>query len=266
MERQTYGGKLLRALRNRRGWTLLDVELKKVTSRRTLGLVETGKTEIPKRETLETLLDFYEATFNEAHEIMKAFGYLPDTSFLPTEEDIAGVLEQVQPILNAAPFPAYCVDFIARLYGYNDLWLGLSGLEREEAAELEGVPIWQVLLESDVPSGEALDADLLHEIQAIRQRMAIYVGEPWFDSFIEERGSPFLTYWQAAEKAPQGQISQDEIPLFHPFHFEVPGNPHMLRFFPNEDMVEHDQRFRLIYLMPGNGKSWQWVETHRQTG
>lgn len=264
MVRRTYGGKLLKELREQRGWTQLEVQLKKVIAQKTLSKIETGRTLIPDRDTLRTLLDFYNATFNEAHEIMKAFGYLPDTSFLPTEADIAGVLEHVRPILNTAPVPVYVIDFIARLYGYSDLFLSLSGLEHEEMRAMEGIPIWQSWLESGTPSDGVLDADVLVEFRAMQQSMMIYVGEPWFDAFIEERGEPFLTYWRAAENSQEVDVSSLEFSLFRQFRFYAPGTSQPLHFYINEEMVEHDQRFRQVLMMPADAITWQWVETHRQ--
>lgn len=264
MERQTYGGRLLRQLRRQRGYTQDEVYNAQVVAQKTLSKIETGDTQIPDRDTLQTLLDFYESTFNDAHEVMKAFGYLPDYSFLPTDADVADAIGQVQPVLDVAPFPSYCTDFIARLFGYNDLFLQLSGMEYEEMAELRGVPIWQAGVDVDAPASEVLDADILADIRAIQQRMGIYVGETWFDSFIAERGEPFLSYWRAAEAIPQGEALSADLPVFRKFITDDPDSGQPLHFFIHEEMIAHDQRFRRIDLMPADAGTWQWVAIHRQ--
>ena len=137
MSGRTVGGNLLKLLREQCGFTQEELHLRRVIAQKTLSNIETGKTERPERETLDTLLDAYDATFNEAHEIVKSYGYLPDYP-LPSADDIIAVMEQVQPMLDAAPVPAYVVDFITRLHGWNDLFFKLSGLNHDEMADPRG--------------------------------------------------------------------------------------------------------------------------------
>ena len=72
----------------------------------------------------------------------------------------------------------------------------------------------------------------------MRLRMAVYVGESWFEEFMNECGQPFLTYWQATD-----EVTREEAPpvtsfaarLLAPVSFSVPDVPHPLRFFMNEE-------------------------------
>lgn len=266
MVEPTYGGRLLRILREERNLTQEEVYLESgVAAPKTVSHIESGRSRYPKRETIENLLKFYQANFDESQEVLKAFGYFPEHP-LPDTEAIALIMAQMQPVLNAEPVPAYVVDFIARFHGYNELFLKLSGLERHDMAELEGQPLWKAEYDSSEISPDELDDNLLADARRLRRQMRVYVGEPWFESFIEECGQPFLSHWQAV-----GNVSKEEtLPAtmsgLKRINFDdAPGAKNMLHFFITEEVIDCDGRFRIIRFMPADGPTWQWVESWAQS-
>lgn len=261
------GGKKLKRLRNRRKLSQLDVYLRGgVIAQKTLSHIETGKTH-PKRETIENLLAFYDASFDEVQDVLQAYGYRPVAYPLPVDRDIAVILEQVQPILDAAPVPAYCVDYISRLLAYNRLLLRLSGWERTKMERLKGKPLWQSRIEHRIASGEATDPALLEEVGQTRQQLhSLYLHEPWFEAFIETCGEPFLTYWREAARGvtEQEREAKTFMPsagdaFMEPVPFNVPGVPQSLSFMFYQERLESDSRIRLMYLWPAHREASEWL-------
>ncbi len=263
----TLGGTKLRRLRKRCKLTQLTLELKGVIAQKTLSNIESGETQRPKRETIERLLAFYDASFDEAQDILQCYGYRPAEYPLPSDRDIAAVLEQVQPILNAAPVPAYCVDYIARLLAYNAMFLQLSGYDRVKMDSLLGKPLWQSRIEHHIASDEETDPALLEEVERTQQQLnSLYLHEPWFEAFIEGCGEPFLTYWREVSRGVPEKDSGEQLSMpssgdtdLEPVPFNVPGIPEPLSFVFHQERLASDTRFRILYLWPTHREAGEWV-------
>ena len=264
MAERTYGGRLLALMRTDRGLTHEQVSLESgMIATRTISNLETGKSAYPKRETLENILECYDPTFNEVQQALKAFGYLPEYP-LPDVEAVDAIVQQVQPTLAAAPVPGYLVDFMTHIHAWNGQFVALTGLAGDELESLMGRTIWEMAYEEAYADPSNLDPKLLEEARLMRLKLAIYIGELWFEQFLEEVGEPFLTYWHAAE----AQVLDESQPilLFEPAHlaastFMLENVPHELNFYSNEQPIPSDDRFRICYLMPADTPTMEWLTT-----
>lgn len=263
MTERTYGGRLLALMRTDRGLTHEQVALESgMIATRTISNLETGKSAYPKRETLENLLECYDPTFNEVQQVLKAFGYLPEYP-LPSAEDVDAIVAQTLPTLGAAAIPAYLVDFMTHIHAWNGKFVALTGLVGDELNSLMGRTIWEMAYEEAEADPENLDPELLEEAGQMRLRLAIYIGEPWFEAFLKEVGEPFLTYWHAAEAIVLDEnqpLTLFETPLLQASMFTLPDVSHDLNFFAKEESIPTDDRFRLCYLMPADSPTMRWLE------
>jgi len=266
MAERTYGGRLLALMRTDRGLTHEQVALESgMIATRTISNLETGKSAFPKRETLENLLECYDPTFNEVQQVLKAFGYLPEYP-LPSGEDVDAMVEQVQPVLDVAPVPAYLVDFMTRIHAWNRKFVAVTGLVGDELYSLLGRTIWEMAYEEAEADPENLNLDLLEEAHQMRLKLAIYIEEPWFKRFLKDVGEPFLTYWHAAEALVLDEIQPMtlfEPEVLTPSIFILQDLPHGLNFYPNEQPIPTDERFRICYLMPADTPTMVWLERHK---
>ena len=182
---------------------------------------------------------------------------------LPGADDIAAVMEQVQPALDAAAVPACIMDDFARLHSWNNLFVSLSGLEHDEMAILRGQAIWQLWHDDRMPpSGDGLDAAVLEEVRQTYVRLAAYAGAPGLDDLVDACGEPFLTYWRAAGEMMQDIPQPTIMPLtavsFHLMDVEYP-----LYFYAHKERIVSDERFEIIHFIPEDATSLQWLEAQR---
>src|SRR5262245_45540690 len=106
---RTAGGNRLRALREARHMTQLDVEFEGSLGIGYLQRLELGKVQHPERETLERILEALNATFAERHEVLELFGYaLPFTA--PTEAEIRWAIDVFQAEVENERLPVYLLD------------------------------------------------------------------------------------------------------------------------------------------------------------
>src|SRR5258706_12950368 len=94
-EARTAGGKRLRALREARNMTQLDVELEGSLGIGYLQRLELGKVQHPERDTLERILAALGAKFGEHREVLELFGYVLAIT-VPTESEIRWAIDVFQ--------------------------------------------------------------------------------------------------------------------------------------------------------------------------
>src|SRR5260221_14436111 len=94
-EARTAGGKRLRALREARNMTQLDVEFEGSLGIGYLQRLELGKVQHPERDTLERLLAALGANFGERREVLELFGYALVIT-VPTEAEIRWAIDVFQ--------------------------------------------------------------------------------------------------------------------------------------------------------------------------
>lgn len=265
MSGRTVGGNWLRRLREQCGLTQQEMYLRDVIAAKTLSQIETGKTERPDRETVEGLLDAYDARFDDRKGVLQSFGYMPDYR-PPKPEEIARVLEWIQPALDDSPFPAYIIDFTTKLWFFNDLYMALLRLEREEIASFHGQPLWKLLFEDALPADDDFETAVLDHVQQTRERLAIFVNEPWFEEMLnKECDAQFLRYWHEV-----GEMTQ-ELPASPPFSVKTqkpvvidqPGLSHLLYFHVNEERITGDERIAVVWLIPADDATIEWVNVQK---
>jgi transcriptional regulator with XRE-family HTH domain len=123
---QTEVGSLLRAWRERRRVTQLELALAAGISARHLSFVETGRSR-PGRDMLLTVLDQLKVPFREQNHLLLAAGHAPaypERSF--EDPDLAPVRGALDLILSGhEPYPAVAVDRAWNMVGINSAMLGL---------------------------------------------------------------------------------------------------------------------------------------------
>ena len=82
----TPGGKRLRALREYRGKTQLDVELDASLGMGYLQRLELGRVKQPECDTVERILTALDARYTERREILELFGYIVDAPIPDADE------------------------------------------------------------------------------------------------------------------------------------------------------------------------------------
>lgn len=261
------GGRKLRMIRERQKLNQFEFDLSGVVTQANLSRIETGRM-FPSRDKLEAILDLLQASFNERQEVMKAFGYLPPYP-IPDEEEIQAACARCQPILDQVEMPAYLMDFLTRLLAWNDCFIRLLGdLAPDDVLNsLHYEPLFKSQFKSRVRMAaymDDLEPYLLAEMQAIRERLAPYRGERWYDGFIAGlcTDRDFDHYWHKAAdtdlKEEQGTDISDQV--VQPVNFTLPGSDTELHFHANLDAVIGDDRFQLVYLIPADAFTLRQVE------
>lgn len=265
------GGKMLRMIRERHKVSQLEFDFSGVMTQANYSKIELDKA-IPSRPKLEAILDLLNATFNERRDLMRAFGYLPPCP-IPDEEEIEAICARCQPILDTTDMPAYLMDFLTRLLAWNDSFTRLLGdLEPGDVLDsLRDQPLFKMQFDSRVRMADLMEdlepSYLLAEMQAIRERLAPYRGERWYDGFIAGlcTDRDFNRYWHKAAETdlPEEQEAETSDQMVQPVGFTLPGSDTELHFHANLDAVMEDERFQLVYLIPADAFTLRQVERWR---
>jgi transcriptional regulator with XRE-family HTH domain len=131
-------GARLRAWRDRRRLTQLEVALDAGISARHLSFVETGRSK-PGRELLLRVLERLEVPFREQNQLLLAAGHAPAFPERPLENpELAPVREALEVILRRhEPYPAVVVDRAWNLVATNAPMAALAGAVEIDPALLE---------------------------------------------------------------------------------------------------------------------------------
>ncbi|MEZ4677278.1 MAG: helix-turn-helix domain-containing protein [Caldilineaceae bacterium] len=158
------GGRALAKLRKQKNkeWSQLKFSLDTgVISAPALSNIESGKSQ-PSFKTLCEILTAMGATKEEEDEILKLFGYLPDTP-LPDSSCIEAVVQYGQSLEDTSPFPFYIIDMVTRLFYWNAMFARLLGQEGQEILEtMRERPLIQTSFERKLELGEL--AHNLHDV------------------------------------------------------------------------------------------------------
>ncbi|MEZ4682072.1 MAG: helix-turn-helix transcriptional regulator [Caldilineaceae bacterium] len=268
------GGQVLRRLRERLGWSQLDVAVETdVISQANYSKIESGKTQ-PSRKKLEEILVAFDAARLEQEAVLKFFGYLPEMP-LPTQDEIEAVIIYSHTLLVTATGPAFLVDIGTRLIHWNPLYARLLGKEGHEILEtMRGRPFMQMAFERKQELGDLvddLDAVLLNEVATIRRRLEAFKQEAWVGPFIEEMAydTPGLEdYWRKSEQEAEQLTPVTELPAKppKPVRFHVPGIPAQpLSFYGYMQPVNAYPAFQCIFLLPSDAFTLTNIENRRSS-
>jgi len=261
------GAERIKALRLEKGLTQFDMELSGILTQANYSKIENGKSH-PTRDKLDAILDILDAHFNDRQQITKYFGYLPPYE-LPKYGEIEAACMHCQPVLNSVPMPAYLMDFATQFLAWNDCFAKLLGIHEDSdvLAELQNMPLFKAQFDSHVRMAdymENMEEFLLIEMLNIRQRLAPYQGERWYDGFVAKlcEDNSFSHYWQKTE----GVESSDDIVtefaerILQPVRFNLPGFDTQVHFYANVDPLHGDDRFSIVYLISADAFTLRQVE------
>jgi transcriptional regulator with XRE-family HTH domain len=261
------GGRKLRMIRERQGLNQFALELDGVITQANYSNIERGRA-IPSRSKLEAILEALQANFNERRETLSAFGYLPPYP-LPEAHEIEAARQRCRPVLDTVPMPAYLMDFVTRLFAWNDCFARLLGVHEQSGvlAELQDIPLFKAQFDSRVRLGkylEEIETYLLAEAQSIRDRLAPYQEERWYAGFVAQlcREPEFQRYWQATQNTlpKEEMVTEFAARALQPVRFTVPGFDTQMHFYANLDALVGDDRFRMVYLIPADAFTLRQVE------
>jgi transcriptional regulator with XRE-family HTH domain len=203
-------GELLRAWRQRRNLSQLELALDAAVSSRHLSFVETGRAR-PSREMILRLAEQLEVPLRERNPLLLAAGYAPVYAERPLESpEMETVRDALDRFLRAhEPYPALVVDRHHNLVAANDaLDLLLDGV----APELLEPPAngMRIALHPDGMAPRTLNlpewsAHLLRRVQ----REVQITGDPQLASLYDE----LITYPGAETGPVQAELQQGDIVL-----------------------------------------------------
>jgi transcriptional regulator with XRE-family HTH domain len=260
----TPGGNRLRALREYRGKTQLEVELDASLGIGYLQRVESGKVKYPERDTLERILAALGTHYTERRDTLELFGYVVDAP-LPDEAEIRRAVEACRADLEHAVLPAYLLDCAHRLLNWNALLPKLFGAKPFRG---EGhVSMLRLLFDPAhrvTPLIANVEEFFPAQIRTLRYEMHIFQSEAWCAALINEmrQNHPlFEQYWAASIAEQYPTAARPLIPMA----LNLPGIG-TLRFRLTSEPFAQDRRFRIIYYIPADAATIQqcalWSEAN----
>jgi transcriptional regulator with XRE-family HTH domain len=219
-------GDLLRAWRQRRNLSQLELSLGASVSSRHLSFVETGRAR-PSREMIVRLAEELEVPLRERNPLLLAAGYAPVYAERPLDSpEMANVRDALDRFLRAhEPYPAIVVDRYHHLVASND---ALDVLLEGVAPELLEPPAngMRIALHPQGMAPRTLNlpewsAHLLHRVS----REAQITGDPRLVTLYDE-----LIQYPGVEPAPvHGELQSADIVL--PLRLQDPDGEGELAFF-----------------------------------
>lgn len=247
----TPGGNRLRALREARGRTQLEVELDAYLGIGYLQRVESGKVRYPERDTLERILTALDAHYTARCDVLEMFGYLVDTP-LPDEAEIRWAVEICRAELADAVFPVYLLDCAHHLLAWNDFVPSILGSVTGKPGKR--LSMLRILFDPAFGvTGRIANADEFFpaQIRALRYQMRLFRGENWYTTLIDDlrRGCPLFERWWNVPDVDAQIAARPLIPLVI---MGVTQTPEPLRFRLTSEPFAQDRRFRIIYYIPAD--------------
>src|SRR5579859_1227474 len=202
----TPGGNRLKALRENRTKTQLEVELDADLGTGYLQRVESGKVRHPERDTLERILAALGARYTERRDILELFGYLVDAP-LPNESEVAWAVGLCQAELNSAVFPAYLLDCAHQLLAWNPIFPRVLPTQTRNYLNPLSRPLSIMRVLFDPAYGLAPiitnpDEFFPASIRALRTEIQLFRAEAWYDRLIQDMRHDcplFEKYWTKSQ-------------------------------------------------------------------
>lgn len=251
----TPGGNRLRALREYRGKTQLEVELDAGLGIGYLQRVESGKVKYPERDTLERILGALGSHYAERRDTLELFGYVVDAP-LPDASEIQRAVTACRTDLESAVLPAYLLDCAHRLLNWNALLPKLFGSKPLRGTEL--VSMLRLLFDpaQGVTGLIANQSEFFPaQIRTLRYEMHIFQSEAWCATLINEMRHQhplFEHYWAESIAGPYPIAARPLVPLA----LSLP-DAGELRFRLTSEPFVQDRRFRILYYIPADAATIQ---------
>lgn len=249
----TPAGKRLREVREQSGITQQQVEADANLGFGYLQRLELGKVTNPKRETLERILTTLNAGYNEWYEILKLFGYQVSTP-LPTDDDIAWVVQTSAAHLQHCPYPAYLLDCAYRLWSWNDYVPALIGQTPDslKMTQFRGKSVVEVIFDEQyglAPLADNPDEIFSTVLLTFRAALYPYQDEEWCQQMTANLLTLplFKKYWDMTEPY-QEPANRPTHPVSF-FRINVPGGESR-QFRVLSFPFSQDRRFLIVEYIP----------------
>jgi transcriptional regulator with XRE-family HTH domain len=252
----TPGGNRLRALREHRGRTQLDVELDASLGTGYLQRVESGKVRHPERDTLERILKALDTRYTERRDILELFGYVVDAP-LPDENEISWAIAACQSDLDSAVFPAYLLDCANQLLTWNALLPKLFRLN--QPSQSQRLSMMRLIFDADYGFTSLItnpDVFFTAQIRAQRYEMSHFRGEAWLKTILDDlmQTPIFAHYWRQTETEQAHPIAARPL---SPLEINLPYSGR-LQFRLLSEPFASDRRFRVLYYLPADPVTMEW--------
>lgn len=256
----TPGGKRLRALREYRGKTQLDVELDASLGMGYLQRLELGRVKQPERDTVERILTALDAHYTERREILELFGYIVDAP-IPDASEIDWAIDVCRNDMTEAGFPVYLLDcshriiywngYVQRLFNVPTLATVSQNRQYPSMLEIIFNPAYQTLSRI-----QNQDTFLPAQIRAFRYERQWFQDEVWNTALLAEmlRFEAFERYWQLEQHKPIYIPARPLVPL------QLLIDDTLLSFRLIAEPFVQDRRFRVIFCLPDDMVTAQEIQ------
>jgi len=264
---KSLGGEKLRALRQAAKLTLeglaaqVGADLGKPIDAGHINKIERGSIKKPLAETLEAFLDGLHASYRDRRAVLEAFGYSVPMN-LPTEREIAEVIQLTADELKDATYPVCLIDFGQRLWAWNRFAPRLIGLHPDDPATIRFLGVSTV----DLTFNPAFETRLLvanpdeyfpRIIQNIKVGIEPLREQPGYRELVAHWSTfpGFTELWN--------RVSADMFRSVVPIKVNVPDRG-MLQFRTYNAIFEPDPRFELLHFAPHGAQTLRvcadWAE------
>lgn len=243
---QTPGGMRLRALREARGKSQLDVELDASLGTGYLQRLELGKVRHPERETLERILASLDSSYVQRCEILALFGYTAP-AMMPDETATRCAIDAFQAETAYQTVPAYLLDCAHRLLAWNALVPHLLGAISPRSL---GVLMPKLIFDPvDGFASAVVNADpfFATQVRILRYEQQRWGNPWWYGRIIHDlrQYKAFDDYWQ--QDAHHAPLSMRPVaPL------TLDTGRDLAHFRLISETFAQDPRFRIMYYLPAD--------------
>ncbi len=264
---KTVGGTKLRELRRAAGLSLVDLaakleaELEKSVDPKHINRIESGDIKQPTAETLEAILAGLNASYRDRRAILEAFGYNVPIN-LPSEQEIAVVVQLTAGDLHDATYPVCLIDFGQRLWAWNRFAPRLIGLHPDDPATANFLGISTVDLIFNptvetrllIANPEVFAPGIVHNIKVGIEPLR---DQPGYRELLGQWSSfpGLIELWDI--------VPADMVRSVVPLKVTVPGRG-MLQFRTYNAIYEADPRFELLHFAPHGAQTLrvcaEWAE------
>ncbi|MBA3947922.1 MAG: helix-turn-helix domain-containing protein [Herpetosiphonaceae bacterium] len=251
---QTVGATVLRQLRERAGLTLLEVEA--VTEGQIgaahLQRIESGKTKLPDRGTLVTILAALGTSYPNQRVVLENFGYKAPTG-LPTEAEIAAARALCETELATATWPVYLSDCALRLLAWNRYVPRLLGRDPDDPAleRFLNCTILDLAFNPDFETPFLIDNPdefLPALLRLVKGNLLPFQGEAWYDTLIS-RGMALPGFAKLWNTISDEMVEKVGAHINVPMRIDVP-QVGLLSFVLAGSNLVHDPRFVVVHYTP----------------
>lgn len=243
---------------------------------RALQRIESGKTKLPSRHNLISLLNHLSTILKisaaERLKILEPFGYSDQTP-LPNQTDIISVTQQWKQSIFELPHPACLVDCAHRIHAWNHYAPYLVGLTYGHPGmeNIRGKTLFDLLFNQNFASAFGLqnkDDFLVEMLEVMRSEFEEFKDEDWCTECIQNTSDAYPEFQRLWKKVNAHPVRKLSLRMIGPFLSNPSGDTPLSFYMLGTDFLS-DSRFRVIQYLPANVETMRqclaWVEAESQT-